>query len=226
MPQKRTNKYPNNRFTSKSVMRTKKISPHTVKNKSDKANRNGSVKKTIPAYHLTAPKLSEKEENGFFSNIFKKDGYYNYLWIPFVLLVLTVVLDFSLQLAVYGNFNPYYASLAKNTMFFLFFSMSLLCVNIGSFVYMGLQTAKHNVNFSKTLKVTLKIILVILVLEILFTTISYFTFLSPYIQLAFNSHSLRVQYLLYLLTWNTIKSVIYAFLISISYLLFFKLKFV
>jgi len=231
MVQKRTNKYPNNRFDNNNVKRIKKITPHITKNKTDKPNRNGFVKETIPGkteYFLRAPKATENtiKKNNFFQNIFSKDGYYNYLWIPVILLLLTIILDFSLQFAVYSNLNPYYVSLAKDSMFFMMFSAVLLCVNIGAFIYIGLQTAKHNLNFIKALKTTLKIVLIILIIETIFTIIAYFSFLSPYIQNLFVTNTLRGQYLLYLVIWNVIKSIIYMLMVSISYLLFFKLKFV
>jgi len=231
---KRTNKYPNNRYDNKNVKRTKKISPHTVKDKADKLNRNGFVKETIPGrksesteYFLRAPKLQTKvEKTSFFKSIFSKDGYYYYLWFPFMLLLITLVLDFSLQFAVYSNFNPYYVSLAKNSMFFLMFSMVLLCVNIGAFVYMGLESAKHNIKYTNAIKNIFKLVLIILFVETSLTLLSYFTFLSPYLLNVFTTSALRLQYLIYLVVWNIIKAILYLLVISISYLFFFKLKFI
>ncbi|HOW29741.1 MAG TPA: hypothetical protein PK685_03695 [archaeon] len=230
MPVKRTNKYPNNRYDNKNVKRTKKITPHITKNKADKPNRNGFVKETIPAqteYYLRAPKLdSQKNNSTFIQSIFSKDGYYNYLWVPFVLLFVTLILDFSLQFAVYSNLNPYYVNLAKDSLFFLMFSIVLLCINIGAFVYMGLESAKHNLQFKKVIKTIFKIVLIVFVIETVFTLFSFFTFLTPYIAQMFTSQALKSQYLYYLLSWNLIKSILYLLMVSISYLLFFKLKFI
>ena len=103
MVQKRINKYPNNRFDNNNIKRTKKITPHITKEKSDKANRNGFVRETIPGkteYFLRAPKLETKDKKpSFFQSIFLKEGYYNYLLIPFIILLITIILDFSLQFA-------------------------------------------------------------------------------------------------------------------------------
>jgi len=230
MVQKRINKYPNNRFDNNNIKRTKKITPHITKEKSDKANRNGFVRETIPGkteYFLRAPKLEQKpEKSGFFNSVFSKNGYYYYLWFPFMILLITLILDFSLQFAVYSNFNPYYVNLAKNSMFFLTFSMVLLCVNIGAFVYMGLESAKHNIQFKKAISNIFKLVLIILFLETTLTLLAYFTFLTPYTLQMFATSSLRFQYLMYLVVWNIIKSILYLLIISISYLFFFKLKFI
>jgi len=224
--EKRKNKYPNNRYNKDNMQRTKKISTHTTKKKS---NRIGFEQKTIPAnteYFLEAPKIKEDSKKGFLSNIFSKNGYYYYLWFPFMLLLVSVILDFSLQFAVYSNLNPYYVSIAKDSLFFLTFSIILLCVNIGAFIYMGIETAKHNLQYKKAIQIIANIILLILIFETALTLFSFFTFLTPYIQQMFTTTALRSQYLLYLVSWNIIKSVIYLVMASITYVLFFKLKFI
>ena len=111
-------------------------------------------------------------------------------------------------------------------MFFLTFSMVLLCVNIGAFVYMGLESAKHNIQFKKAISNIFKLVLIILFLETTLTLLAYFTFLTPYTLQMFATSSLRFQYLMYLVVWNIIKSILYMLIISISYLFFFKLKFI
>lgn len=215
---KRTNKYPNNRYDSKNKKRTKIITNYTPKDKSEKLNRNGFVKETIPA--------KNNPKNIFPNSFFSKSGRYNFLWIPFILVFLAVIIDFSLQFVVYSNLNPYYVSLAKNSLFFLSFSIILLCTSIASFVYMGLETARNNLQYKKSFKIIFKIVLVILILETIFTIFTYSFFLFPKFSFSFITSNLHTQYIYYLFFWNIIKSIIYLLLFSVSYLLFFKLKFV
>ncbi len=230
MSEKRINKFPNNRYDSKNKKRTKKISQHVIKEKSDKPNRNGFAKETIPGkteYHLRAPKLEqEKSKSSFFQSIFLREGYYHYLMVPFVILILTIILDFTLQFAVYTNANPAYVAIAKSSAFFFLFSVALICINICCFIFIGLELAKHNIQFKNVISLAFKIVLCIFVIESIFTLFAYFTFLNPYIVRAFASKALQSQYLFYLITWNLIKAVLYLFLATISHTLFFKLKFV
>jgi len=82
---KRRNKYPNNRYTKTNVKRTKKITPHQRREVTEKANRNGFVLETIPAN----PTYYEiKESKNFFKDMYDKNGYFNYLWIPFIVLIV------------------------------------------------------------------------------------------------------------------------------------------
>ncbi|MFA5746424.1 MAG: hypothetical protein WCX82_02275 [archaeon] len=220
---KRQNKFPNNRFAN-NVQRTKKITPHTRKEITNKLNRNGFVRETIPAnerHQITTP-----DKSNFFKDMFFKTGYFNYLWIPFVILLITIILDFCLQFAIYSNINPYYVTFAKNSLFFMTFSIVLFCVNIASVIYMGLGTAKHNVKFKVAWLRIFKIIFLIFIVESILTVIAYLTFLSPFMTQMFATESIRSMYLIYLIAWNMIKAVLYMLMMSLSYLFFFKLKFV
>jgi len=221
---KRQNKFPNNRFAN-NVQRTKKITPHIRKEITNKLNRNGFVRETIPAYDIKNQPTFQGKSN-FFNDMFQKNGYFNYLWVPFVILLITIILDFCLQFAIYSNLNPYYITFAKNSLFFLTFSIVLFCINIATVIYMGLGTAKHNVKFKVAWIRIFKIVALIFLIESILTFIAYLTFLSPYMNQMFATEAIKSMYLIYLIAWNLIKAVLYLLMMSLSYLFFFKLKFV
>jgi hypothetical protein len=227
MNNKRRNKYPNNRYTKTNVQRSKKITPHQRKEVTEKANRNGFVLETIPANNFqdNSTYHERKESKNFFKDMYDKNGYYNYLWTPFIVLIITVLIDFILQ-AVAFSVNSTIISIIQNSLFFLVFSVLVFCINVASIIFMGLSTSKHNVPFSVAWYRIFRIIAVIFLLESTLTIIAFFVFPSQYIQIALITQSMKLTYLIYLIAWNMIKAMVYMIMMSLAYLLFYKLKFV
>lgn len=219
---KRRNKYPNNRYTKTNVQRTKKITPHQRKEVTEKANRNGFVLETIPAN----PTYYEiKESKNFFKDMYDKNGYFSYLWIPFIVLIVTVFLDFILQ-AIAFSVNSTMLTIIQENLFFLVFSVLIFCVNVASIIFMGLSTSKHNVPFNVAWCRVFKIITIIFLLKSILTIIAFFVFPSQYIQMSLITQSMRFTYLIYLVAWNLIKAVVYMIMVSLAYILLYKLKFI
>lgn len=227
MNNKRRNKYPNNRYTKTNVQRSKKITPHHRKEITEKANRNGFILETIPAnnfqdnstYHQRA------ESRNFFKDMYAKDGYYNYLWTPFIVLLITVIIDFILQAIAYGTHSTL-ISIIQESLFFLVFSVLVFCINVASIIFMGLSTSKHNVPFGIAWYRIFRIIALIFLFESALTILAFFVFPSQFIQITLTTQTLRLTYLIYLIAWNMIKAMVYMIMMSLAYLLFYKLKFI
>lgn len=217
MNNKRKNKYPNNRYTKTKTQRSKKITPHERKEVKDKSNRNGFVLDTIPANNLRGKSTYQEraESRNFFKDMYRKNGYYNYLWTPFMVLLFTVITDFIILLiAKSANYNV--LNIMKSSLPLLVVSVLLFCINVASIIFMGLATSKHNIPFGIAWYRVFRIIATVFLLESILTIIAYFTVFNP----------LGTMYLIYLIAWNLIKAVIYLIMMSLSYLLYFKLKYV
>lgn len=225
---KRKNKYPNNIFTKTDIQRSKKITPHERKEVTKKANRNGFVLETIPAHkpleHSTFVKRTESRN--FFKDLYSKDGYYHYLFIPIIVLLATILLDFGLQSFIYNSYNPTQLTILKENIFFLIFSIIIFSINVASIVFMGLALSKHNIKFGVAWYRVFRIVALIFIIESALTVVAYITFLSPHISTWFASETLRRMYLIYLVAWNLIKAVVYMIILSLSYIFFFRFKFV
>ncbi|HOZ35894.1 MAG TPA: hypothetical protein PLK55_02830 [archaeon] len=227
MDNRRRNKYPNNRYTKTNVQRSKKITPHQRKEVTEKANRNGFVLETIPAnnYQDNSTYQERKESRNFFKDMYDKNGYYSYLWTPFIVLIVTIFFDFILQ-AIAFSLDSTMMLIIKESLFFLVFSVLVFCINVASIIFMGLSTSKHNVPFNVAWYRIFRIIAIIFLLESALTIIAFFVFPSQYIQITLFTQSMKLTYLIYLIAWNMIKAVVYMIMMSLAYLLFYKLKFV
>ncbi len=225
---KRKNKYPNNRFVKTDIQRSKKTSPHQRKEITKKQNRNGFIIERIPAnkFHDRTSYQQRTQNKNFLTEMYLKNGYYHYLWMPFIILLIIVILDFAFQLTIYASLAPTAISAAKNNPIFLFFSIALFCINVGTIAFMGMATAKHNIKFNVSWYRVFRIVALIFLVESTLTIVAYLTFLSPHIQTTFVSQTLRFTYLIYLVAWNLIKSIVYMIIMSLSYFLFFRLKFI
>lgn len=222
MNNRRRNKYPNNRYTKTNTKRTKRISPHQRKEITEKANRNGFVLETIPAKNS----YQEKNESScFFKDMYDKDGYFSYLWTPFIVLIVTLFLDFILQAIAY-SVNSTVLTIIQENLFFLVFSVLVFCINVASIIFMGLSTSKYNVPFNVAWCRVFKIIMLIFLLESILTIVAFFVFPSQFIQVSLVTKSMKFTYLIYLISWNMIKAVVYMIMVSLSYILFYKLKFI
>jgi hypothetical protein len=217
MNNKRNNKYPNNRFTKTNTQRSKKITPHERKEVTEKANRNGFVLETIPANNLKGKSTYHEraESRNFFKDMYAKNGYYHYLWTPFIVLLLTVFADFIIML-IAKSFGSSVLDILKSSLPMLVVSVLLFCINVSAIIFMGLATSKHNIRFGVAGYRIFRIISIVFLFESVLTIIAYFTVFNP----------LGTMYLIYLIAWNMIKAIIYLVMMSLSYILYFKLKFI
>jgi hypothetical protein len=161
----------------------------------------------------------------FVKGFLKKTGFYRYTHGPLYIVILTLIMMFFFEMFIYTKYSSVELVSLKSTLFMPFMVIiTLVC--LFAFMYLGYKGAQHNFLFNKMFSIVVNIVLLIAIVEIILTFIGFMTFLVPFVVASFESLATQKLYLFYLISWIFVKSVFYLFMTALSYLVFYKLRFV
>ncbi len=161
----------------------------------------------------------------FVKGFLKKTGFYRYTHGPLYIVILTLIMMFFFEMFIYTKYSSAELVYLKATLFMPFMVVITL-ISLFAFMYLGYKGAQHNFLFNKMFSIVVNIVLLIAIVEIILTFIGFMTFLVPFVVASFESLATQKLYLFYLISWIFVKSVFYLFMTALSYLVFYKLRFV
>jgi hypothetical protein len=162
----------------------------------------------------------------FVKGFLTKSGFYKYVHFPFFVVVVTLLVTFFYELYTYTRISPADLTNINESVMFLPLMIIITLVCLFSFLYLGYKGAEKNFLFNKMFYVVVNLVCLIATIEIILTFIGFMTFLAPFVVASFENVATQKLYLFYLISWVFVKSVFYLFMTSLSYLVFYKLRFV
>ncbi len=190
--------------------------------KKPSVKRKRPTKKTKKITHHPLKITNDK----FIKNFMNKTGFYKYVRLPLYILLATVVVVFLVDLLLYTTYTSSQVLIIKNSFYYILFTTIATLVSLLSFMYLGHKAADHNLIFDKLFSIVLNLVLMVVIVEIVLIFISFLTFLSPFVIYNFDNFMTQQLYLFYLISWTIVKSVIYLFMTALSYLVFYKIRFI
>jgi len=223
---RKTQKKPSSQRSKPSTRKvSKKPTRTTNRNVSKKPTNLSKTTKSVSTPKVKYHPLRITKDK-FINGLLKKKGFYKFAYVPLCIIIIALFVVFLFDMFIYSNYTISEIMNIKNTLLFTGFMIAITLINLFVFLYLGYKGAVHNFIFDKVFGYVLNIVMLITLIEVILTFISFVTFLSPFVIASFDSALKQQMYLLYLIAWVFVKSVLYLFMTSLSYLVFYKLRFV
>lgn len=216
--------------SKKKTISKKKTSNIKVKPSPKKATSKLTKKKVKPKTSFSKPKEKQHHlkisDDPFVKGFLNKTGFYRYTHMPFYIVVFTLFIMFFFEMFLYTKYTSTELICLKDSLLFMPLMVIITLVCLFAFLYLGYKGAQKNFLFNKMFSAVVNIVLLIAVIEIILTFIGFMTFLAPFVIASFESVATQKLYLFYLISWIFVKSTFYLFMTALSYLVFYKLRFV